>query len=172
MNAMIKRGSYGCNGTYTPKAMRDFFFYLFLCLFWVFFFFKNKSTAKTKFVRQLGHLNTVKSLRHFAGGGPRHENAGVRWCQIYRLTGRHALELSERWPILHLSPFAWIWLPTLCQEAVLLCQASALAVAVMCLWLLSGMSQCGSLHFNHIFTDSLGWLLGPLHKPKFISYGW
>ena len=81
---------------YTKGNERFFFFIFFFVCFGCFFFFKNKSTAKTKFVRQLGHLNTVKSLRHFAGGGPRHENAGVRWCQIYRLTGRRALELSER----------------------------------------------------------------------------
>lgn len=79
--------------------MSDFFFFFtfWLVCFGCFFFFKNKAMAKTKFVRQLGHLNTVKSIRHFAGGGLRHVNTRVRWCQIYRLMCRGALALGSEW---------------------------------------------------------------------------
>lgn len=84
-------------GLIHQRQCEIFFFFLPFCLFVLGVFFKNKSMAKTKFVRQLGHLNTVKSLKHFAGGGLRHVNTRVRWCQIYRLMCRGALAPGTEW---------------------------------------------------------------------------
>ena len=148
-----------------------FFTFLFVCFG---SFLKNKSMAKTKFVRQLGHLNTVESLRHFAGGGLRHVNTRVRWCQIYRLMCRGSLAPGAEWMLTNSSsvPFGL----SLASHTLLgsLSSLSGFSFGTGCHMSLTPVwiDSMWSLHFNHIFTDSLPWLLGPLHKPKFIPYGW
>ena len=148
-----------------------FFTFLFVCFG---SFLKNKSMAKTKFVRQLGHLNTVESLRHFAGGGLRHVNTRVRWCQIYRLMCRGSLAPGAEWMLTNSSsvPFGL----SMASHTLLgsLSTLSGFSFGTGCHMSLTPVwiDSMWSLHFNHIFTDSLPWLLGPLHKPKFIPYGW